>query len=78
MTKNEIKIAAELLNKASDAFSKHGCNDFDIPNTLENRMLVRNMQIALNENVSLNIRGGKIWVQDWIMMAYLADKMLHD
>lgn len=78
MTKNEIQIAAELLNKASDIFSQHGCNDFGIPNTLENRMLVRSMQIELNQEVSLNIKDRKIWVQDWIMMAYLADKMLHD
>ena len=30
MTKNEMKLAAALLDMAADQFSNHGCNDFDL------------------------------------------------
>ena len=36
MTKNELLIAADLLEKASEEFSNHGCNDYQLPMTQEN------------------------------------------
>jgi hypothetical protein len=31
MTAKEKYLASELLEKAADEFSNHGCNDFDFP-----------------------------------------------
>jgi hypothetical protein len=43
MKPNILKLAAELLREAADEFSNHGCNDFWLPDTPENRQLILDM-----------------------------------
>lgn len=50
MTKLEKKLAAQLLEIASDEFGNHGCNDFPMPNTDENWALMVRME---EDNVGL-------------------------
>lgn len=41
LSKAELKLMAELLDMASNEFSSHGCNDYTIPATDENKDLMR-------------------------------------
>ena len=76
MTKAEQKLAAELLNTASDKFGNHGCNDYSLPDTPENRKLVEaSNKFNFGEDVELNISKGKIWTTDFSLMGYLADRL---
>jgi len=81
MDTNAWGILAKLLEMASDEFSNHGCNDFDLPNTPENRKLMTAIEIRNSEpeylklaGIELNIsKDGKyIFANDSILMSYFA------
>lgn len=40
MKKHEMIVLVGFLNELSDEFSNAGCNDFELPNTPENRELI--------------------------------------
>ena len=75
---NAWSILANLLDMASDEFGNHGCGDFELPNTAENRMLVEAAEILNSpeefKESGLNIskNGAKIYTQDNVLMAYFA------
>lgn len=73
MLKTDCLIAAEMLEVAADEFSNHGCNDYDIPDTPENRSFVERM-IAASEWPSEKVEAvrGRICVADYIVMRYCA------
>lgn len=77
MTKSENKVIAELLRLASNTFSNHGCNDFTLPDTEENRNIIAGMGrwADPDEPRPVRVSEGKIWVQDWMLMDYMADKL---
>ena len=73
----ENELAAEMLDMASEEFSKHGCNDYDLPNTPENRAFMELAELWNangDEPGELNISadGKTIYVMDWFLMDYLA------
>lgn len=75
---NAWTILAELLDMAKDEFSNHGCGDFELLNTPENRALMEAAEIWNSsdgfKDAGLNISkdGAKIYTQDWLLMAYFA------
>lgn len=79
MTKTELQFVAGLLRLATDEFSNHGCNDFEIPNTPENMAMMVNMLHwnapngpALEWEVQLSDDGKTIYTMDTFLMGYLA------
>lgn len=72
---NAWAILAELLDLAKDEFSNHGCGDFELPNTPENRALMEAAEIWNSpEAFELHISKDdtKIYTQDWFLMAYFS------
>lgn len=43
LTSAEFKLAADLLERASESFANHGCNDFNLENTKENVDILNDM-----------------------------------
>lgn len=41
LSKAELKLIAELLDMANNEFGNHGCNDYAIPATDENKDIMR-------------------------------------
>jgi hypothetical protein len=75
---NAWAVLSKLLEMASDEFSRHGCNDFELPNTPHNRMLVEAMErwnsVKQFEAEGLNISedGRTIYTMDWFLFSYFA------
>lgn len=73
----EYKILANLLEMASDEFSNHGCNDYELDDTPENRAL---MDLALRWNApngpeeewETRTYQGKIITMDYFLMSYFS------
>ena len=69
-------ILAKLLNMASDEFSNHGCNDFELPNTPENRALMEAAEKwnapGAPEKLMFNQEGTTIYSQDYFLMSFFA------
>lgn len=75
----EYKILSDLLDMASEEFSNHGCNDFEIDNTPENMELLR---MAHEWNVKgdasqpfdpmITNDGTTIYVMDYFLMGYFS------
>lgn len=68
-------IAANLLELASDSFSNHGCNDYVLANTEDNRGFVRAMHAwegLEGEDAEPHISpdGNQIYTQDFAVMSY--------
>lgn len=74
MTRTAFLIAADLLEKASERFSRHVCNDYFLTATPENIAFVRAAQVwgGDGSDVEVRIRGGEIGTYDWLILAYLA------
>jgi len=80
-----LKLAAALLKKAASEISNHGCNDYYIEDTVDNRIIfVEMMQQEDNEFkiedvekfvVQKKGQANKIIVQDWLLMYFLAEKL---
>ena len=45
---NAWKVLSDLLEMASENFSNHGCNDYELDNTLGLRDVVISMQMAIS------------------------------
>lgn len=77
MDKTVMALAAKLLEMASDEFSNHVCNDFELQDTPVNRELVlaaEKRNDGLDHDASeLNIYNGNICTQDFFLMHYCAD-----
>src|SRR3990167_2451927 len=76
MDTNTWAILAELLERAADEFSNHGCNDFDLPNTPENNALIVSVEKWDNEKafvgLSISKDGKTIYASDSQLMSYFA------
>lgn len=76
LNKTEWTILAQLLEMAADEFGNHGCNDFELPNTPENREFMERMELwnsgPNGEPMPLNVsRDGKqIYTMDSSLMYY--------
>ena len=76
MNKAEWKALADLLDMADEEFSNHGCNDYELDNTPDNRKLVEDAERYLMEDdfdgISISDDGIKIYTEDSILMGYFA------
>jgi hypothetical protein len=72
MDNTEKRLAAQMLELASEEFGNHGCNDFPMDDTLLNRSFIS----AMNQWAGLEdfapAQNGKIYTQDWLVMSYCA------
>lgn len=72
MTKNEKRLAAELLRMAADEFSNHGCNDYEFPawfKPLEQNELMAEYEARNGKELDDTPPG------DWEVFLALADKL---
>lgn len=67
ISKTELEVIAKLLNLASDRFSNDTCNDFELPVTPENLILVKQ---AEGEDEP-HVQGDSIITNDWVLMDHL-------
>jgi hypothetical protein len=82
LTSAELTAIAELLQKASDEFSNHGCNDYKLLNTPENKIMLVEMIKANGDEESMeeeieevmSCKNKNIYTYDWWLMSYLADR----
>lgn len=72
---NELSaLIVDLLGLASDEFSNHGCNDFEVNDTPENRRLVQKLQtIFYGEHVDIRVHDGKILSNDYVLMGAISE-----
>lgn len=63
LTKPELKILSDLLLLAAEQFSNHGCNDFPLPDTEENRQLWSKVY-ADDSPLEIALFGGRLWFRD--------------
>jgi len=73
----EYGILSKLLEMASDEFSNHGCNDFELENTQANRDLMQlahewNAQGGELEELQISADGTKIYTRDYFLMDYFS------
>lgn len=76
-------LAAEMLELAKDEFSNHGCNDYEIEDTPENREWLIQCEMADDKTLSreqaeedaINIHGGKLITMDWLLMLNLSQQL---
>ena len=76
----ELKLISELLEMASSEFSNHGCNDFVLDATDENKDLIckiieENGDSEWEEHAAdVRSKKDKIYFYDWWLMSYFARK----
>jgi len=80
LNETERALAVQMLRLAADTYSNHGCNDLKLPNTPENRALERAMWAwdedpGRDENQYSAEDESHIWLMDWAVMRYLADRI---
>lgn len=79
MTNTEKKLIAALLDLASEKFSNHGCNDFDlaeiVPDVEERRAIAREYYEHNNEPEEFNPDNKYESFEDWILMDHFAGKL---
>lgn len=73
----EYKILADLLETASDEFSNHGCNDYELDDTPENRDLLEaahwwNVNNDRSQPFEIVVYKGKLITSDYFLMDYFS------
>ena len=73
MNKRELELAATLLEMASDKFSNHGCNDFDLPESWTQAECDEfTLAMSTWNGDPENHEPGRRMTMDWYVMSYLA------
>lgn len=79
MTKQELLLAATLLDLAADEFSNHGCNDFDlarfVPDADQRRALVKEYEDWNSRGLDFDPTADYAIYYDWALMNWLAHKL---
>ena len=77
ISENEARIMADLLELAADEFGNHGCNDFELAITDENRELIKAMyaDVLDEHDLEIPIHNGNYVENDSCLMQYLANKL---
>lgn len=73
MNPTQKRIAAQMLEMASDEFGNHISNDFELENTLDHLEFVRGMIAASDypeEVPNMSDDGKVIYLMDWMVMRY--------
>jgi hypothetical protein len=74
LTKDERKLVAALLRLASDEYSNHGCNDFDLRDHGLEHMAEELNELEWPDEEDRPVSISPV-VSDWLMMSRLADKL---
>lgn len=76
LTKQEIEIAATLLDMASEQFSNHGCNDFEFPESWTQQQC-DDFTLAMHKwnGDPEEHEPGSRFTMDWFAMDFLAAKL---
>lgn len=76
-TNNELKILADLLEMASNEFCNHGCNDYELENSVENFKIISSNFYCDDEEFKpeYNPNNKKIYAQDTMLMDYFKNKI---
>ena len=69
LSKTELGMIAKLLGMASDSFGNNICNDFALPATPENLVLVK--QAEGESEGGPYVKGDSICTQDWLLTDHL-------
>lgn len=73
MNKRDLELAATLLEMASDKFSNHGCNDFDLPDSwTQDECDEFTLAMQTWNGDPENHEPGRRMTMDWFVMSYLA------
>ena len=75
MDNNAWKVLAELLGMASDEFSNHSCNDYELPNTPDNLKLVKLAEdfcfgVGSGKELIISKDGTMIYTMDYVLVNY--------
>lgn len=76
MNEKWLKLAGKLLEKASEEFSNHGCNDWKFPvdwTVEERREIVKKMYEENGDPENYDPK--HLHVPDWWIMSFLADQL---
>jgi len=78
MTRVEKELCSKILSLAATHFSGHICNDYILEDSKENRELLEKVNKWSQPNNPEQIResGGKLYIDDWLLMKYLAKQIL--
>ena len=77
ISENEAKIMADLLELAADEFGNHGCNDFELAMTDENRELIKAMyaDVLDEHDVEIPTHSGSYVTYDSCLMQHFANRL---
>jgi hypothetical protein len=82
MTHTELKIAAEMMKKAMEEFSNHGCGDYWMKDTPEHRKFLTAVREHMDDPTPVepssnpwNKGKKELGGIDWGIMGYLAEKL---
>lgn len=78
LTDTEHEVLIQLLKMASNEFSNHGCNDFELPNTDEAWEIIKKYELYNSGNLDdlINRPNKKtICYYDWILFCYFRAKL---
>ena len=81
MTNYEAQLLAKFIDDLGRRMGNAGCNDFTLPDTEENRTLVRSAEqygMGKDAKEKLDVQGGKIVTDDFVVLDYLKHRMLED
>jgi hypothetical protein len=82
MTPAQLKIARKLLNLASEEFSNHGCNDFDLikdggltkAEAVEIQTWINTHPDFKNDPIDVQSK----WSMDWLLMRMLGEVLINE
>lgn len=76
MNEHERRVASSMMARLSDLLARQACSDMYLDDTPENRELVDAAQRwADPEMTDVLVTQGRVHVHDWILAAYLADRL---
>lgn len=67
----ERRLLVKVLEMASDTFSNHGCNDFNLKDHGLTKDEIKELQHAIAVNLDLEEEQEGEWTQDWMVMDHL-------
>ncbi len=74
MKRYERILLSKLLKKASEEFSKHGCNDFFV----SDHICIDDVYKLGEDITKWNKEKVESLDHDWLLMAYFADKIMEE
>jgi len=82
LSKLELSLIARILKETSSEYSCHGCNDFTLKNSKENKEFLITLakdsfgKEDLEEEIESikNNKDKELYTYDWLLMQYLSNR----